>query len=83
MPPGPDAKAIGSEMPLEFAEEEEEVYFLPGMRRKSDGNTVGVPLPFVPAGGLGAAGLGTAGFREGGAAVDAMGRSCPGGTAAF
>lgn len=100
MPPGPDAEAMGSENEIALllleavvacvVEEEVEVeaagYFLPGMRKKSNGNTVAVPLPLVPAGGFGNAAAGgtdagflAAGFRAAGAVtVDAMGRRCPG-----
>jgi len=71
---------------ITVAEEEEaeaaiEGYFLPGMRRKSDGRTVGVPLPFVPGGGCccgrdddGTAGTGSAPGRFGAVTVDATTR---------
>lgn len=87
-PPGPFAEAIGSEIELEEAVvevvvEEETGYFWPGMRKKSDGKTVGVPLPFVPGGGCSRVGVtaaaGLAAGRFGAVTVDAMARrSCPG-----
>mmetsp|Transcript_28301 Transcript_28301/g.59948 ORF Transcript_28301/g.59948 Transcript_28301/m.59948 type:complete len:213 (-) Transcript_28301:144-782(-) len=73
-PPVPVAEAMAPETPLGVALETG--YFLPGIRRKSSGRTVGVPLPFVPAGGLGGD---TAGLGFGAVTVDAAGRRCPGG----